>query len=63
MKAAVDAKACIGCGLCVDICPVVFALNADNLAAAIVSPVPKAAEDSCREAVENCPAEAISITE
>lgn len=63
MEAAVDANKCFGCGLCVDICPVVFALNADNLAAAVVSPVPTAAEATCREAAENCPAEAISITE
>jgi len=28
-----------------------------------VSPVPTAAEATCREAAENCPAEAISITE
>ena len=35
MKAYVDKDACIGCGLCVDICPEVFSLDDDGLAEAI----------------------------
>jgi ferredoxin len=29
MKAIVDKDLCIGCGLCVDVCPEVFEMNAD----------------------------------
>lgn len=61
MKALVDQKTCIGCGLCADMCPVVFEMNADNLAEVRIEPVPDADEDACREAAESCPVEAITI--
>ena len=61
MKACVDAELCTGCGPCVDICPEVFELNDEGIAVVKVSPVPSDVEDSCREAADNCPTEAISI--
>jgi ferredoxin len=62
MKAKVDESKCDGTGICEGICPEVFELQ-DDVAKVIVDEVPKDAEDSCREAAENCPTEAITIEE
>jgi ferredoxin len=62
MKAKVDRDTCTGCGLCVDACPEVFELDGD-VAAVKAAAVPESAEQSCREAAEGCPVEAISIIE
>jgi ferredoxin len=63
MKAKIDPDLCTGCGPCVDICPEVFELDDSGLAIVIVEEVPSDVEESCREAAENCPTEAISIEE
>jgi ferredoxin len=63
MKAKVDKEACVGCGLCESTCPEVFRINADNIAEVIVDPVPTEAQRSCREAADNCPADAIALEE
>ncbi len=62
MKATVD-DSCIGCELCVSTCPEVFEMGDDDLAKVIADPVPSGAEDSCREAAEACPVDAIHIEE
>ena len=62
MKAKVDADLCTGCGLCPDMCPEVFELTSD-VAEVKGDEVPAEAEDTCREAAESCPVEAISIEE
>jgi ferredoxin len=59
MKAIVDKEACIGCELCVQTCPEVFEMQGDK-AEVIAEPVPEDAEDTCKEAAENCPVDAIS---
>jgi ferredoxin len=61
MKAKVDADLCIGCGLCVSECPEVFKM-ADDKAVAFVAVAPKAAEESCKKAAEDCPVTAIIIS-
>jgi ferredoxin len=63
MKAVVDRDKCIGCGLCPDICAAVFSLDAGGFAEAISGQVPPDAEDACREAMEKCPVEAITLVE
>ncbi len=62
MKAIVDEETCIGCGLCAETCPEVFEMG-DDKARVKVDEVPANAVDSCREAAENCPVEAIKIEE
>jgi len=61
MKAIVDADLCTGCGLCVSTCPEVFDMNDDDIAIVIATPVPPDAEDTCNEAADDCPVDAISI--
>ena len=62
MKAVVDPDTCTGCELCVDTCPEVFEM-ADDVAVAKVDPVPPEAEETCQEAADGCPVEAITIEE
>ena len=62
MRAIVDQKTCVGCGLCADACPTVFQME-ENLAKVIADEVAIADADDCREAAESCPVEAISIEE
>lgn len=59
MKAIVDKETCIGCGLCEATCPEVFVME-DDVAVVIADPVPSEAEESCREAVDGCPVQAIT---
>jgi len=64
MKVFLDQDACIGCGLCPDICPEVFEMIADeDVARAKVESVPPAAEDGVREAADSCPVDAICFDE
>ena len=62
MKAEVDPDECTGCQLCVDTCPEVFEMVGD-LAVAKQDEVPSGAEESCMQALEDCPVEAIRIDE
>jgi len=60
MTAQVNAELCVGCGLCVDICPEVFVMEADK-AKVIANPLPADAEENCNKAQTDCPVEAINI--
>ncbi len=62
MKASVDRDLCIGCGPCEEICPEVFHIEGD-FATVICDEVPANAEDTCRQAMKDCPTMAISIEE
>ncbi len=62
MKAIVNQDECTGCELCVQTCPEVFEM-VDDLAVTKVDKVPADAEETCRQAVEECPVECISIEE
>jgi len=63
MKVSVDQDACLGCAVCVDVCPDVFETNADGKAEAKVDVVPPELEQDCRDAAEQCPESAIKIEE
>jgi ferredoxin len=60
MKAIVDEKTCVGCGLCVETCPDVFEM-AGAVAKSKVETVPKGAEAACKSAAADCPVAAISV--
>jgi ferredoxin len=60
MRVTVDEETCIGCGLCAETCPDVFELK-DDKAVAKMEDVPENLADSCREAAEECPVEAIEV--
>lgn len=62
MRVTVDEETCIGCGLCAETCPEVFEMNDDKVCVK-VDEIPEDAAETCREAVENCPVEAIQIEE
>ena len=60
MKAKVDADECTGCELCSQTCPEVFDIDGD-IAVVKGDAVPGGAEETCRQAVEECPVECIAI--
>lgn len=60
MKAIVDADECTGCELCTQTCPEVFEMKGD-IAVAKGKSVPGDAEETCRQAAEECPVECITI--
>jgi ferredoxin len=62
MKVTVDEETCIGCGLCSETCPEVFEMTDDKVIVK-VDEVPEDVIETCREAAENCPVEAIQIEE
>ena len=61
MKAIIDKEACIGCSLCVEICPAVFVMNDDSKAESKVGEVTKGQEEKAQEAASSCPVTAIII--
>jgi ferredoxin len=53
----VDQNKCIGCGMCVGMCPETFQMNANHKSEVIKDEV-----TSCtKEAAENCPVNAITV--
>ena len=61
MKVKVDSSKCIGCGNCVALTESkVFDFNDDGLAQAIIEEVPSDLVDTVKDAIEQCPTEAIS---
>ena len=63
MRVFVDADTCLGCGICEGIAPDVFTLGSEPHATVLLDPVPENLWADVREAVDQCPEEAISIEE
>ena len=62
MKVKVNPDECTGCELCVTACPEVFEMVGD-FAVAKQDEVPSGVEESCMQAIEVCPVEAVRIDE
>lgn len=63
MKAKVDRETCLGCGICIDLCPEVFESDDEGLAIVIVDAVPPELETTVQDAAEQCPEGAIHVEE
>ena len=60
MKVKVNQDKCIGCGNCVALSESqIFDFNDDGLAQSIVDEVPTDLEEVAKEAIQECPTEAI----
>lgn len=62
MRAAVDPDRCEGHARCWDICPEVFQLDEGGHGTVIMDVVPAELEAKAREAADNCPERAITIS-
>jgi ferredoxin len=56
----IDASKCIGCGLCVDLCPAVFRMNGQSRAEVIKGQSGRS-EAGVKNAAAACPAGAINL--
>ncbi len=64
MKASVEKGTCMGDRNCNILCPEVFQYDEDELMSMVlVDEIPDKFEDVVRQAAQECPAEAITITE
>ncbi|MBR5273045.1 MAG: ferredoxin [Clostridia bacterium] len=63
MKAKVNKDMCISCGICVTVCPEVFAFDDNSLAESIVDEIPKECLSAAEEARDSCPVSVIDIYE
>ena len=61
MKAQVDEALCVGCGLCIQLCPEVFARSPEKTAYVTVTAVGIDDELACREAADACPVDAVAL--
>ena len=61
MKAIVDQDTCIGCGMCIDICPEIFKYNDEDKSESVLDEVPEDLKDKADEAAQICPVEAITL--
>lgn len=56
MSIKVDQEKCVGCGMCVGLCPEVFVMNESGKSQVIGNN-----EECAKEAASACPVEAISV--
>lgn len=56
-----DRSRCCGYGLCAQVCPQVYKLDADGLVYLVSDVVPPELEDEAREGAAACPAEALTV--
>ena len=61
LRVIVDRGRCCGYGLCAQVCPQVYKLDADGLVFLDSDRVPAGLEEEAREGAAACPAEAIAI--
>lgn len=59
MKIKVNQETCVGCEMCINVCPELFKLNDEYKSECISSDVPEELCDKAQEAVDVCPVKAI----
>ena len=63
MRVFADRSRCCGYGLCAQVCPQVYKLDADGLVVLETDIVPAGLEEEAREGAAACPAEALRVEE
>lgn len=61
-RVVIDEELCVFCGACAEICPEVFALNEAKQKSEVIKPE-GGPTDLIQEAIDSCPAAAISWAE
>jgi len=62
IHASVNKNTCIGCGICIGICPGVFEFDPHGLSEATVTAINPSWDQSLKEAAKACPTNAITIS-
>ena len=63
LRVVIDKPACCGYGLCAEICPEVYKLDANGIVYLDDAIVPEGLEDKAREGAEACPQSALAVEE
>ena len=63
MKSVVDKETCIGCGVCVSVCPDVYSMDDDGKSVAKKDDIAQNLQDDAVEARDSGPVSAIDIEE
>ena len=61
LRVVADRSRCCGYGLCAQVCPQVYKLDADGLVYLDSDIVPAGLEEEAREGAAACPAEALTV--
>lgn len=61
LRVVADRSRCCGYGLCAQVCPQIYKLDADGLVYLDSDIVPAGLEEEAREGAAACPAEALSV--
>jgi len=62
MKAQVDPEMCVGTGMCEATAPELFEVGDDGVSHVLRDDVPDHLVNEAREAAENCPTRALTVT-
>ncbi len=62
MQATVNQDLCIGCGICVNMCPGCFEMK-DDMKSYVIEGSDCSTEGCCEQAAGSCPVQAIEISE
>jgi len=62
MQVVVDQDLCIGCGICVNMCPSCFEMR-DDMKSYLVEGCDPITDNCCESAANSCPVQAIEINE